>query len=644
MKNFLKYISVIALLGFMSVSCSDWLAPERVIVQHPDEQSSVLRDDAYYQALREYKKTKHRIAFGWYGSWTAVGASYQTRLESAPDSMDIISIWSQWHTLTPEQRADMEKVQKLKGTKVTFTIFSDVLPKAFIPDCTDYDTDKYDESKYTDEAIAAYAKAYCRDSIDKYNYDGIDIDYEPGYGAHGPFVGHNNPLMTKLIQEMSKYVGPKSGTGRLFLIDGVPHAVDPSVVDCFDYGISQAYASGGYSDLQNRFNSAYQDGWKPEQFIFAENFESYWKDGGVNHRCRDGQYVNSLKGMARFNPTQGFLGGFGAYHMEYEYARSEKPYKYMREAIQDVNPAGGAIKLSLATGQTSIYSLMLESDGSITGEMADSMQLTLSRPADQAYKFDVSINDELIEAYNKENHTEFIAIDHNRVKIDELAFEPDNFNSGKCGVTVNTDGLEKGFYMIPVVVAVPEEGFITNGPIVHYVGVKIVATDIQVGATEVTGTMITPTEDWDFHCYQRTSSSGATGVWNCDSDAQRKKMFDGKRDSGAWYTNGASWAWGRGGNFIIQMDKIYDVTGFRWSIYYDDAQPEILDVMYSEDGVVWKDIAYGVPFTPVLTDQAWKIFQFKKTVKARYLRVFVAPISGWGFTSMNECEIYGPAK
>ena len=30
--------------------------------------------------------------------------------------------------------------------------------------------------EYTDEAIEAYAKAYCKDSMDKYSYDGIDVD------------------------------------------------------------------------------------------------------------------------------------------------------------------------------------------------------------------------------------------------------------------------------------------------------------------------------------------------------------------------------------------------------------------------------------------------------------------------------------
>ena len=72
-------------------------------------------------------------------------------------------------------------MQKIKGTKVTFTIFSDKMPEPFLTEIGG--------GEYTDEAIEAYAKAYCKDSMDKYSYDGIDVDYEPGYGASGPFVG-----------------------------------------------------------------------------------------------------------------------------------------------------------------------------------------------------------------------------------------------------------------------------------------------------------------------------------------------------------------------------------------------------------------------------------------------------------------------
>lgn len=90
MKNFIKYAVLILMLGGVFAGCEKETTPERKIIQNPYTESPVLRDDAYYQALREYKKTKHKIAFGWYGSWTAVGASFQTRLVSAPDSMDII--------------------------------------------------------------------------------------------------------------------------------------------------------------------------------------------------------------------------------------------------------------------------------------------------------------------------------------------------------------------------------------------------------------------------------------------------------------------------------------------------------------------------------------------------------------------------
>ena len=105
------------------------------------------------------------------------------------------------------------------------------------------------------------------------------------------------------------------------------------MADCFDYGIVQAYKSYGYTDLQSRFDEADKKGWKPEQYIFAENFESLWKNGGVSHECRDGQWVNSLLGMARFNPTQGFGAGFGAYHMEYEYGNSAMPYIFLYSTL-----------------------------------------------------------------------------------------------------------------------------------------------------------------------------------------------------------------------------------------------------------------------------------------------------------------------
>lgn len=76
--------------------------------------------------------------------------------------------------------------------------------------------------------------------------------------------------------------------------------------------------------------------------------------------------------------------------------------------------------------------------------------------------------------------------------------------------------------------------------------------------------------------------------------------------------------------------------------YYEDSNPECTDFQYSEDGTNWFSLTNEISFVPKLTDDGWKIFRFKKTVKARYIRVYVGRVTG--YTSMNEAEIFAPAN
>lgn len=139
--------------------------------------------------------------------------------------------------------------------------------------------------------------------------------------------------------------------------------------------------------------------------------------------------------------------------------------------------------------------------------------------------------------------------------------------------------------------------------------------DVEIGATTLDGSKIAPTSAWTITCCQGTATSGATGVWNCDSAAQKAAMFDGKLDANCWCASSASYSWGNGGNFTIDMGEVNDVTGLRWHIYYQDSEPQCTDLTYSEDGNVWYSLSAGVPFTPVLSEN-WKWFKFKRTVKA----------------------------
>ena len=74
-----------------------------------------------------------------------------------------------------------------------------------------------------EEAIKKYAHAIC-DSIDKYGYDGFDIDYEPNFGHRGNMSGSDENMLL-FIQTLGERIGPKSGTDRLLVIDGEPQSI-----------------------------------------------------------------------------------------------------------------------------------------------------------------------------------------------------------------------------------------------------------------------------------------------------------------------------------------------------------------------------------------------------------------------------------
>lgn len=78
--------------GLLMFSCSDWITPENIKFQHMEDGSEMdfPKTEEYWANLREYRKSDHKILFGWFGYWNGgVGASTRGSLASAPDSMDI---------------------------------------------------------------------------------------------------------------------------------------------------------------------------------------------------------------------------------------------------------------------------------------------------------------------------------------------------------------------------------------------------------------------------------------------------------------------------------------------------------------------------------------------------------------------------
>ena len=380
----IKNILAVSALALTTLaSCSKWTDME---IQHPVDLTKPGHDEAYYKALRDYKNSDHQIAFSYYSAWTGVGTNMQSSLMGLPDSVDLVSLWGGWKNPTEAQLKDLRAAQQKKGLKAMICFLVLDMGAGVTPDPTEAEkaalkegeswTHKYwgwstaqtPEGKAARRAaVVKYANAIC-DVIEKYGYDGFDIDAEPNY-SH-PFSTNYemwrmdredgvSTLMTLFIETLGKRIGPmaetEAGRKRILAVDGEPDALPPTHAKYFNYFIIQAYGDGvGYGNghFQGMLR-AYKDVLSVEEIckksIFVVNFESGATRGG---QAGLGQILN----FALQNPVVDGVtyrkGGVGAFRVDLEYAITTPDvvngidmspvkglsYPWWRRAIQLMNP------------------------------------------------------------------------------------------------------------------------------------------------------------------------------------------------------------------------------------------------------------------------------------------------------------------
>ena len=347
MNTLKKLLYIVPFTGLLFTSCTD---VEKIEVEHIGGYNTI-GDCEYYQNLRAYKATANNygrpVAFGWFSNWSPAGAYRKGYLTSMPDSMDIVSMWSgapNRFKITPEQKADKEFVQKVKGTKLLEVSLLSYLGKGRTPDWVYEEVEKKGEeegwgeseielqkklarwkfwgfegefeSENHYESLARFAKALC-DSLYTSEWDGYDIDWEIGSGVFDmDRTLSTNQHLIFLVKEMNKYIGPKSdpeGKGhKLICIDGRMSGLG-ELDGYVDYWIGQNYGS-------HRPSISSPDG-HPERYIVTENFEQYAVSGG------------GLLDQAATMTAKGYKGGVGAYRFDNDY-NNTPDYKWMRQAIQ----------------------------------------------------------------------------------------------------------------------------------------------------------------------------------------------------------------------------------------------------------------------------------------------------------------------
>lgn len=362
------YIIFAAMGALMFIQCSDWTEMEPKFTEPVN-----INGDDYYKALREYKKSKHPICFGWYSDWTGVGTNMNNQLRGIPDSMDIVSLWGSAFNLTEAQKSDLQEVREKKGTRILYCQHITNIGRSMTPASVEeeYIVDGVQYESY-DEAMAAYwgwygnqgdtstegiekaIRKYAQvivDSINKYDYDGFDIDYEPNF-SYGGNISSYSDRMHILLDELSKSFGPKSGTGRILMVDGEPQTLNVESGKLLDYYVVQAYYNTGdgnkdiynslderFQRLLNKFGSIEDEATILSKTVWCEDFEKHKGDGGPVFTTRDGIVTYSLKGMAMYyRPgVDARIGGVGAYR--FNLCRPVNDYFFMREVIQVMNPA-----------------------------------------------------------------------------------------------------------------------------------------------------------------------------------------------------------------------------------------------------------------------------------------------------------------
>ena len=148
MKSLRKLLYIIPLTGMMVTSCMD---VENIEIDHIGGYATMnnAESEAYYANLRAYKATawnyNRPVAFGWYSNWAPAGAYRRGYLSAMPDSMDFVSMWSGApgrYEITPEQKADKEFVQKVKGTKLLQVSLLSYLGKGATPNSVYLEVEK----------------------------------------------------------------------------------------------------------------------------------------------------------------------------------------------------------------------------------------------------------------------------------------------------------------------------------------------------------------------------------------------------------------------------------------------------------------------------------------------------------------------
>ncbi|HFK5570661.1 TPA: endo-beta-N-acetylglucosaminidase family protein [Elizabethkingia meningoseptica] len=257
-----------------------------------------------FSALIAYKNSDHQISAGYYRTWrdSATTSGNIPSMRWLPDSLDMVMVFPNytpadnpyWNTLKTNYVPYLHK----RGTKVIITLGD--LSSATT-------TGGQDSIGYSSWAQGIYNKW-----VGEHNLDGIDIDVE------------SNPsgaTLTKFVaatKALSKYFGPKSGTGKTFVYDTNQNPTNffTQTASRYNYVFLQAY--GRSTSNLTTVSGLYAPYINMKQFL--PGFSFYEENGYPGNYWNDVRYPQNGTGRAydyaRWQPKTGKKGGVFSYAID----------------------------------------------------------------------------------------------------------------------------------------------------------------------------------------------------------------------------------------------------------------------------------------------------------------------------------------
>ncbi len=284
---------------------------------------------AALQKILDYKKGDHEIMAGYFRSWRdiASGPDYnKVAMDDLPDCLDIAFVFPEGDepdAFYTALKDNYVPTLRKRGTKLVRTVgIAKFLDDSYPNTAAGYEAQAKD-------MLATYVTAH--------DLDGMDVDVERS------LTTAQVQKVTGVFAALSKKIGPKSGTGKLFIYDTNQNGNTPlfrSVYSYIDYVLVQSYGRS-VSGLQATWNS-YSPYIKSKQYMigfsFYEERGAKWGDVTPPIRTsRAGQY-------AKWEPSGAKKGGIFSYAIDRDGVPEgtdelvATDFSWTRELISIMNP------------------------------------------------------------------------------------------------------------------------------------------------------------------------------------------------------------------------------------------------------------------------------------------------------------------